>query len=397
MTTFSTPKRIIVLGAGYAGMKAAMRLARKTRRYPVEITVVNGKDHFVERIRLHQVAADQSLRRIDIPYMLRDTGIQFVQGWATAIGLDEKTLTVETSKGRKLMPYDKLIYAAGSFIDTSVIPGGNEYAHSLNTEATTQILREKLPDLAARGGRLLIIGGGLTGVESSTELAEAYPNLRVTLVTRGTFGDDLSAKGAAHLRNILAQRKIELIENTAVSRINANSAEYEGGIIPFDVCLWAGAFGVPALAREAGLMVNQQGQVMVDEYLRSISHPDVIAVGDSAGLERALDIPIRMACATGIFMGAYAGDHAAALVKGKSPKPYQFGYVIRCISLGRHDGLVQRVKPDDTPTEQILTGRTAAYVKELICKQTIWQFQMERWLSPSKTTTQENNAQVVRA
>jgi NADH dehydrogenase len=264
-----------------------------------------------------------------------------------------------------------------------VIPGGKEYALSLSTEATTLALREKLPAIAARGERVLVIGGGLTGIESSTELAEAYPNLRVTLVTRSAFGADLSRKGAAYLREGFAKRGIEVIENTTITRITAQAAQYDGGEIPFDLCLWAGAFGVPALAREAGFAVNRQGQVIVDEFLRSISHPDVIAVGDSAGLEQALDIPIRMACATGIFMGSYAGDHLAAWASGAAPKPYQFGYVIRCISLGRYDGLVQRVKPDDTPMEQIITGRAGAQIKELICRQTLWQITMERWLPGS--------------
>lgn len=383
MSSVQNPKHIIIVGAGYAGLKAATRLARKTRRETVQITLVNSSDHFVERIRLHQMAADQPLKHIDMRHLLRGTGIEFVQGWVTRIEPDQKAIIVRRTDGVARLAYDKLVYAAGSFIDTSVIPGGTEYAFSLNSEATTKALQERLPDMAKHGGRLLIIGGGLTGIEASTELAEAYPGLRVTLVTRGIFGADLSRKGAAHIRKVFERKGIELIENTAITRIMATTAEYEGGSLPFDLCLWAGAFGVPKLARESGFQVNAQGQVMVDKYLRSLSHSDVIAVGDAAGLEQALDIPIRMACATGIFMGAYAGDHLAAWANNQSPKPYQFGYVVRCISLGRQDGLVQRVKPDDTPTEQIITGRAAAHIKELICRQTIWQIQMERWL-PSR-------------
>lgn len=344
----SNPKQVIVVGAGYAGLKAAMRLARKTHHDQVTITVVNGGDHFVERVRLHQLAADQPLKHFDLRHMLRGTGIRFVLGWVTQIEPDANTLSVKTADGTIRLPYDKLVYAAGSFIDTSRIPGG-EYALSLSSEATTRALRERLPGIAAQGGRLVVIGGGLTGIEAATELAEAYPGLRVTLVTRGTFGADLSRRGAAHIRKAFAGRGIELVENSAITRITATAAEYDGGALPFDLCLWAGAFGVPKLARESGLQVNPQGQVMVDPYLRALSHPDVIAVGDAAGLERALDIPIRMACATGIYMGAYAADHLAAWASGQSPKPYRFGYVVRCISLGRGDGLIQRVQTDDTP------------------------------------------------
>ncbi|MEO8610856.1 MAG: FAD-dependent oxidoreductase [Chloroflexota bacterium] len=380
MSTVQSPKKVVIVGAGYAGLKAAARLARKTRHQPVDITVINGSDHFVERIRLHQLAANQSLKHINIWELLRGTGVHFVQGWVTEIVPEAKSLTFQSSDGTKQMAYDKLIYAAGSFIDSGVVPGGKEYALSLSTEATTLALREKLPNIAARSGRVLVIGGGLTGIESATELAEAYPGLHVTLVTRQAFGSELSKRGAAYLREGFARRGIEIVDNTSITRITAQAAEYEGGAIPFDVCLWAGAFGVPALAREAGLAVNKQGQVIVDEYLRSISHPDVMAVGDAASLEQALDIPIRMACATGVFMGAYVGSHLAAWASGAAPKPYQFGYNARCISLGRHDGLIQWVKSDDSPIERIITGRAGAQFKELICKQTLWQITAERWL-----------------
>jgi NADH dehydrogenase len=93
-----------------------------------------------------------------------------------------------------------------------------------------------------------------------------------------------------------------------------------------------------------------------------------------------LDIPIRMACATGIYMAAYAGDYLAAWANGATPKPYQFRYYARCISLGRHEGLIQWVKADDAPIERIISGRAAAEFKELICKQAIWQITAERWL-----------------
>lgn len=400
MSPVQNPKHIIIVGAGYAGLKAATRLARKTRHDDsVHITLVNGSDHFVERIRLHQMAADQPLKHIPIRDLLRGTNIQFVQGWVTKLEPDQKAIVVQKADGISRLPYDKLVYAAGSFIDTSVVPGGSEYAFSLNTEATTKALQERLPAIAERHGRLLIIGGGLTGIEAATELSETYPGLKVTLVTRGTFGADLSRKGANHIRKVFERKGVELIENTAITKISEKTADYEGGSLPFNLCLWAGAFAVPKLARESGLQVNTQGQVIVDKYLRSLSHPDMVAVGDAAGLEQALDIPIRMACATGIYMGTYAGDHVAAWANNQSPKPYQFGYVARCISLGRNDGLIQRVKPDDTPTEQIITGRAAANIKEIICRQTLWQIQMERWLpsGAKQGETSENSAEPVEA
>ena len=87
-----------------------------------------------------------------------------------------------------------------------------------------------------------------------------------------------------------------------------------------------------------------------------------------------------MACATALPMGAYAADALAALVTGQTPKSFRFSYVIRCISLGRHDALVQTVEADDRPTSRIISGRAGALVKEMICRYTVMGVQGERAL-----------------
>ena len=139
-----------------------------------------------------------------------------------------------------------------------------------------------------------------------------------------------------------------------------------------DVTVWAGAFGVPSLAREAGIAVNRIGQIIVDPYLRSVSHPEIFAVGDAAATG------LRMACATAMPIGAHAADNLTAVLRGNPLKPFRFGFGGRCISLGRHDGLIQMVNSDDSPREFIFTGRTAAFFKETICRYAYYSLPLER-------------------
>ena len=381
MAKVQNPKRIIVLGGGYTGLKAAQRLARKLRKQPIEVMLVNGADHFVERVRLHQVATAQSLPKIPFHSLLRGTGVHFMQGWVTQVMPDQKTVAVQTGEGAKRIGYDYLVYALGSFIDTQSVPGVAEHALSVSTETTALGLHERLPEIAARGGRVVVCGGGLTGIESATEIAETYPSLKMTLATDGDFGEQLSKRGQKYLHEAFARRQIEVIDRAAIMRVTADQVEYEGGAVPFDLCLWSAGFAVPTLAREAGLHVNRRGQIVVDQHLRSTSHPDIYAVGDAASLETALDIPIRMACATGLPMATHAADHIVASLKGSVTSRYQFRYYARCISLGRYDALLQVTGRDDTPKEYIITGRMAARFKETIC----WYAanmatQSERWL-----------------
>jgi NADH dehydrogenase FAD-containing subunit len=374
---------VIVLGGGYAGVMAALRLSRKTRGENIHITLVNGADHFVERIRLHQRAANQTIKHYPYSSLLKGTGIRFVQGWVTGLSPARQTVTVHTARGDNQIAYDYLVYALGSFVDTRTVPGAAEHAMSLSTEETTLALQKQLPQIAEQGGRLLVCGGGLTGIEAATELAETYPNLQVTLVTRGTFGEQLSQRGQRHLRQVFDKLGIKVVDNHAVTRVQAHHLECENGAtLPFDICLWAGSFTVPSLARHAGLPVNSGGQIIVDAYLRAKTYPNIYVAGDAASLEEAYDIPIRMACATAVPMGAYVGDHLATVIRGeKEARPFRFQYILRCISLGRQDALVQFVEADDRPKERILTGWLGVKTKELVCRGTIWATQFERSLA----------------
>lgn len=116
----NTEHRIVILGAGYTGMLTAVRLARRTRRLPVRITLVNPSDRFIERLRMHQIAAGQELADHRIPEMLDGTGVEFVRGWVTSVDPEARLVTVD---GDRVLPYDELVYALGSATDTDKVLG----------------------------------------------------------------------------------------------------------------------------------------------------------------------------------------------------------------------------------------------------------------------------------
>jgi NADH dehydrogenase FAD-containing subunit len=145
----------------------------------------------------------------------------------------------------------------------------------------------------------------------------------------------------------------------------------DGGSLPFDLCLWACGFAPPDLAREAGLEVNAIGQIVTDRALRSSSHPTIVAIGDAAEVLSEPGGRCRMSCAAGRPMGAAAARAIAALASGREPEPFRFGYIHRCISLGREDGLIQFVDAQDAPLPLIWAGARAARWKEYVCRRTI--------------------------
>jgi NADH dehydrogenase FAD-containing subunit len=370
---------IVVLGAGYAGLLAALRLDHQSE---ASVTLVNAAPVFVERIRLHQQAAGQSVVTHSIPDLIKGTAIRFVQGWVTDLDPQGHFVTVNTAEGVQRLAYDTLVYALGSTIDRSGVEGVQAYAEVL-IPGQTGGLHAKLAALPD-GGRVVVCGGGLTGIESATELAESYPQLQVELVTMGDFGAAFSAAGRKHVNRAFERLGIKVRDNTAITRLEAGQVITDKGSIAYDVALWAGAFAVPELARKAGLLTTPKGQIVVDSYLRSVSHPDIFAIGDSAS-PADFQPSIRMACATALPMAMQAANNINAQLQERTLKPFHFRYFLRCVSLGRHDGLVQFVHSDDSPRPQILTGWLGALVKEQVCRFAFNTVAKERHSSGEKT------------
>src|SRR4051794_32981001 len=192
------PHHIVVLGAGYAGAIAAGRLARRLRREDVAITLVNAEPDFVERVRLHQLATGQALRPRPLAEMFAGTGVTLRIARVTGVDADCRTVTLSDGE----ISYDTLVYALGSHSNDHDVPGAAEHAYEIGGRAGALRLRDRLAHLQA-GQTVAVVGGGLTGLEAATEIAEARPDLDVALATRGPLGDWLSPKARTHLRRVL--------------------------------------------------------------------------------------------------------------------------------------------------------------------------------------------------
>lgn len=364
--------RIIVLGAGYAGASAAGRLARRLRREDTAITLVNAEPDFVERVRNHELAAGRPLRHRPLADLLAGTGAALRVARVTAVDVDRRAVTVRDADGESELDYDTLVYALGSGWNDQGVPGAAEHAHEIAGREGALRVRERLALLEA-GQRVVVVGGGLTGLEAATEIAEARPDLDVALAARGGLGDWLSPRGRGHLREVFGRLGITAHEHTDVTAVHADRVTTADGVsLPSALTVWTTGFAVHPIARATGLETTESGRIVVDTTMRSVSHPEVYAVGDAAMVTGPGDKPLRMSCATGTPTAWQAADSIAARLTGGKLPHVTIRYFNQCVSLGRKEGLIQYVTADDRSVNAALTGRLAALYKELVCKGAAW-------------------------
>jgi len=380
--------QIVVLGAGYAGMMAALRLSGKTRKLGAEVVLVNGVDTFVQRPRLHQAATGQPVLQTPISEMLRGTRVQFLQGWVSAIHPATRCVTIKTAQRVEELGYDYLVYALGSAVDQDTVPGLREHAYVLDprgSNASGAVL-ERLRAISQSGGQVVVVGGGATGIEGATEIKGWFPNMHVSLVTDSKFGAFKGTRIERHFREAFRKQDISIHEGCRVRAVEAGHVladgerNTSGEKIPFDVCVWAGGFHALPLAREAGFNVNERGQILVDPFGRSLSHPEVYAVGDASHPVEEPGVPLRMSLQTALTRGAHAADNITAHIRGKAQTPLSFAYYGQGIALGPDDAVGFLTYPADELIGPVMRGKAAVNMRNFFVWMIFYFLKLEQWM-----------------
>ncbi|MEQ7124234.1 FAD-dependent oxidoreductase [Actinopolymorpha sp. B11F2] len=364
--------RIIVLGAGYAGASAAGFLARRLQPADFEITVVNAEPDFVERMRLHQLAAGQNLRRYGLAEMFAGTGIRLHLARVTDVDPERRTVTVTDGAGTDRLEYDTLLYTLGSTAADHGVPGVDEHAFHVAGRPAALRLRQHLDELGGNG-TVLVVGGNLTAIEAATEIAECRPGLQVTLATTGELGGWLGPKARRHLMRAFDRFGVAVHEHTTVERVEATKAvAADGTTFASDATVWAAGFAVHPIAAASGLAVEDDGRITVDRMMRSVSHPEVYAAGDSVYAIGENGRPLPMSCASAGFTRMQATAAIVGDLTGRKISTTPLAYLGNCISLGGKDAIFQAVDGDARSKSWSLRGRTAARVKAFVLNGTAW-------------------------
>jgi NADH dehydrogenase FAD-containing subunit len=356
---------VVVVGGGYAGALAAIRLGRRVPSARIE--VVDPGTGVVQKIRLHQVAAGQAVAEVPYRELFRGN-VSHRRGRVVEIAQGNVTLD---DGGR--LPWDWLVVAAGSEADRDAVPGLRQFGLCVSE-------RDDARALAATTGRVAVIGAGITGIELASELRGAGRDVALVgpVVDQGDGGA---------LERALAGMGVERIVAEAVA-VERDGVVLADGKVPADAVAWAGGLRPARWLAASGVPLDGDGAVHVDDHLRIIGLKGAFAAGDAC-TAHVRGRRLRMACATAMPMGCHVGDGIAREIAGKEAPVFRFGFVLRCLSVGRSDGRIIRVDRDDVAAWSF-GGRPAAAVKEAICRYTVISLRAEargwsyRWPQPAE-------------
>jgi NADH dehydrogenase len=342
---------VVVIGAGFAGLNAAKALANA----PVDVTVVDRKNHHTFQPLLYQVAlAVLSPAEIASPVrtvLRRAANTEVLLGEVKGFDLQKRLVYLGNALLDDLaLPYDYLIVAAGATHAYFGHPEWEEFAPGLKTlEDATEIRRRILMafETAERelfAGRtppplnFVVVGAGPTGVElagaisdiAGRHLTKEFRSIdprksRIILLEGGprvlpSYPEDLSASAERQLKEM----GVEVRTNAMVTNIEQGVVSVGKEKIPASVILWGAGVAASSLGKMLGVPVDKAGRVIVQPDLTVPGHPEVFVTGDLASATRHNGQPVPGVAPAAIQMGKFAASQIKRSVAGQPRENFEY-------------------------------------------------------------------------
>jgi len=377
-------KQILILGAGYGGLRTALKLERLLKQnVNWRILLVDRYDYHQLKTELHQVAAGTtSFEVVSIPIvrLVKNKNIDFFHAEATNVDFTQGVVTTTRGKVR----YDKMVIALGSETEFFGIPGLSKHALTLSSVEDARRIKTHIRDLfaqakneadeAQRQAMLTIVvgGGGFTGVELATELTDYVSKLckqfeialRETKLIVVEAGDTVlpgfDLKLVYRVQQVMKARGIRLMLKTPCVSVEHDSIKMKTGEkIQTRTLIWTGGVRACDLVAEAGLKYGPRSRVVVNPFLESVDHSGVYVIGDNAlVLDPVTNRPLAPTAQLALQQADFAALNIYSEIKGVK----RVGYIPRVagqfVSLGGRNavGWVWRFK---------VTGFVAWFLKRL--------------------------------
>ncbi|WP_172728823.1 NAD(P)/FAD-dependent oxidoreductase [Kluyvera cryocrescens] len=343
-------KQILIVGAGFAGMWAALSAARlaEINQQSIDITVIAPQPELRVRPRFYESAVQTLVAPLQPLFDV--TGVKFLRGTVEQILPASKEVSWKDDSGEvRLRRYDRLVLASGSHVNRDMVAGAAEHAFDLDQLESASVLEQHLLDLANQPesdarNTVVVCGGGFTGIEMALELPGrlreilgADAKTRVVVVERGA---QPGGRWSKELRDVIIEASAELgvewLVNAEVESVDASGVTLKDGqVITSQTVIWTVGVQANGLTAQIDAPRDRQGRLHVNSNLQVQGHEDIYATGDVA--YAATDDKgnhALMTCQHAILLGKFAGNNAAASLLDVEPLPYRQEMYVTCLDLG---------------------------------------------------------------
>ena len=346
-------KRILVIGAGFAGMWSALGAARLLDQAgkadgSVEIVLVAPEPALHIRPRFYEPPVDAM--KAPLTDVLNAVGVRFQQGRVTQIRTGKKEVDFVTAEGGgETLSYDRLVLAAGSRVALPPVPGLREHGLSVDQFDEAVQLDAHLKNLAAlpstpARNTVVVVGGSFTGIETAAEMPArmrqalgAAADVRVVVIEREqAIGPELGAGPRPVIEHALKEQGVTLKLGTSVECVDAEGLLTSSGErIDALTVIWTGGLRATALTEQIPGTRDAAGRLHVDRNLHVLGVEHVLATGDAALAATDDDGNFAMmSCQHAMALGRSAGHNVAADLLGLPQIAYSQPKYVTCLDLG---------------------------------------------------------------
>jgi NADH:ubiquinone reductase (H+-translocating) len=380
-------KRIVVVGAGFAGMWSALGAARLIDKEGesfgnVEIALIAPEPSLHVRPRLHE----ESPLKMKAPLLplFEATGVKFIEGHVERIRTSEHAVDAIGADGKSFtIAYDKLVLASGSKLFRPGVPGLKEHAFSIDQIEEADLLEKHFAKLAGQPetearNTVVVVGGGFTGLEIATELGNRVraavggelPIEVIIIEQADTIGPDLGPGPRPIIADAIRELGIVCKLSTAVNSIDATGlVTSTGERIEAGTVIWTAGMRANALTSQIDGERDRFGRLHTTDNLRVAGTNNIFAAGDVAFA--ATDDEghhALMSCQHAMSMGRIAGHNVAAELIGKPLLPYRQPLYVTCLDLGSYGAVLT----EGWDRQIKMVGSEAKALKRTICEEWIY-------------------------
>lgn len=346
-------QRLVIIGAGFAGMYAALSAARLRDANGVsseelEIALISPEPTLVIRPRLYESHPETLTAPLDD--VLKSIDVVYIQGRVETIDTKVRSVEIVGAEDQRIsLTYDRLVLASGSRLFRPAIPGLAEYGFSVDQLDEAIALDRHLRGLAERPASkarntVVVAGGGFTGIEAATEMPARLrailgdnAEIRVVIVERGdAIAPDMGPDPRPVIEDALRELGVETRLGAGVSALDESGVTLTNGErIEGATVIWAAGMRAAPLTAQIPAERDNFGRLLVDRELRVPEIPGVFATGDAAkAASDDLGNYALMSCQHATRLGAFAGNNAAAELLGVPTTPYHQEAYVTCLDLG---------------------------------------------------------------